>query len=127
MFHRPHKRLTINTGDVQVTKQSHKAECDINNILSQYKKTGIINHISSNQPKYIDLPDALDYQTSLNTIMQAQDSFASLPAVVRDRFNNDPANFLAAFTDPAQHDYLREHGFLKPIPPDTVQGKTEDT
>lgn len=114
MFYRPHARLTLNTGDQLVTKQSHKKECDINNILAQYKKTGIINHISSNQPKYLDLPDSLDYQQSLHVIMQAQESFASLPAVVRNRFNNNPAEFLSAFTDPAQHDYLREHGFLNP-------------
>lgn len=130
MFYRQHSRVTLDCGNHLVTKQSHKQECDINNILSQYKRTGILNHISSNQPLYTDLPDSIDYQQSLHTIMQAQESFASLPSVVRNHFGNDPAAFLAAFTDPAQTDYLREHGFLKPPAApaaDTLQGKPEAT
>lgn len=117
MFYREHKRVTLNTGDVLVTKQSHKQECDIYHILKQYQRTGIINHVNANQPKYQDLPDTLDYQSSLHIIMQAEESFASLPARVRNHFNNNPAEFLAAFTDPAQAEFLREHGFLKPSAP----------
>lgn len=116
MFYREHPRVTFHSGDQVITKQSHKQECDINNILKQYQRTGIINHINRNQPQYMELPDQLDYQQSINTILQAQDAFASLPAVVRNHFNNDPAAFLAAFTDPAQSDYLRDHGFLNPKP-----------
>lgn len=114
MFYRKHSRVTLDCGDVVITKQSHKSECDITTILKQYQRTGIITHVSAARPTYEDLPDNYDYQQSLNLIIQAQDTFAALPAKVRADFNNDPAQFLAAFNDPAKEDYLREYGFLKP-------------
>lgn len=113
-FYRPHKRVTLDCGDQLMTKQSHKDECDIHNILKQYQRTGIINHINSKQPLFTDLPSNLDYQNSMNLLLQAQDSFASLPSSVRDYFNNDPGRFLAAFQDPNQADKLREFGLLNP-------------
>lgn len=116
-FYRPHARVTLDCGDQQITKQSHKDECDIHNILRQYQRTGIINHIQSQQPLFTDLPSNLDYQASMNTLIQAQETFAALPATVRDSFSNDPGRFLAAFTDPEQHDRLRSLGLLKPKAP----------
>ena len=115
-FYRPHSPVTFDSGPIVVTKQSHKAECDINTILSQYKKTGIINHINTNQPMYTDLPSDIDYQTSLSILQQSQQTFDSLPSKVREYFENNPALFLAAFHDPSQADYLREWGFLNPEP-----------
>lgn len=117
MFHRKHNRVRFSCGDELVTKQSFKAECDINNILKQYSKTGVINHVQSARPTYDDLPDAIDYQQSLNTLMEADQAFAGLPASVRNRFGNSPAAFLDALGDPAQEDYLREIGVLRPAEP----------
>lgn len=116
-FYRPHPRVQLDCGDELITKQNHKQECDINHILKQYQRTGIINHITQLQPTFQDLPDQIDYQESLNLIMDAQQTFDALPAKVRAEFDNDPARFLAAFTDPAKEDYLRENGFLKPKEP----------
>lgn len=115
-FYRPHPRVQLDCGDVQMTKQSHKDECDIHNILRQYQRTGIIQHIQSRQPLFTDLPDHLDYQTSMHQLMEAQEAFAALPATVRDHFANDPARFLAAFQDASQADKLREFGLLNPKP-----------
>ncbi|QCQ84971.1 internal scaffolding protein [Blackfly microvirus SF02] len=112
-FYQSHGRYTLNTGDKLITKQSHKAECDINTILSQYKKTGIINHINNASANYENLPDYPDYQQSLNTIINAQTAFSELPAVVRDRYKNDPATFLAALGDPTQRSQLEEWGVYK--------------
>lgn len=117
MFYRPHPRLITPVGEISMTKQSHKQECDINNILSQYKKTGLIHHITSLQPTFTDLPDEIDYQHAQNTLLQAQEAFAALPSSVRDRFGNDPALFLGAFQDETQAEYLREMGLLKPLKP----------
>lgn len=112
-FFREHARLTLDTGDKLITKQSHKAECDISNILGQYKRTGIITHVQSARATYTDLPSDIDYQSSLNTLFQAEKAFSDLPAPVRAHFQNDPAAFLAAFADPQQEDQLRKFGLLK--------------
>lgn len=116
MFYRNHNRVSFSCGEELITKQSHKQECDIYNILKQYQKTGIINHINTNKPEYIQLPSDIDYQTSLNLLNQADQAFSSLPAKIRDHFSNDPASFLSAFSDPAQVSYLRELGLLNPEP-----------
>lgn len=76
------------------TKQSFKDECDINNILSKYAKTGIVNHINQSEGQYGDFSSEQDYQKALNIVIEAQNTFASLPAEVRDKFANDPAQFL---------------------------------
>lgn len=105
-------------GTESMTKQSHKDECDIHKILNQFQKTGIINHISPNQPRYLDLPDSFDYQSAINLVLDAQEAFATLDASVRDRYGNDPERFLAAIQDPTQREYLESVGvFEKKKPP----------
>jgi phage internal scaffolding protein len=115
-FYIEHSRVTHASGGEMVTKQEFKDECDINNIISQFKLTGIISHINNNKPLYEDLPSQPDYQTSLNTIIAAEEAFNSLPSTVRDYFNGDPARFLGAFNDPKMEDKLREFGLLNPKP-----------
>lgn len=114
MFYRKHPRHITSTGDVLVTKQSFKQECDIQSILKQYQKTGVITHVQNSRPTYADLPSNLDYQQSMNTLIIAREAFAGLPAKIRDHYGNDPERFLGAFYDPEQADYLREVGLLRP-------------
>lgn len=107
------------TGEVTTppsrTKQSFLAECDINNIIRQYSQTGVITHISAkaSQGVYADLPDTIDFQESMNTVVKAQEAFASLPAAVRARFANEPSLFLEFMADPANLEEARKLGLLK--------------
>ena len=119
MFSSPlHPRLRVFAphSDEQITKQSHKKECDIHNILSQYQKTGIITHLSGREPAYADLPAAVDYQEAIEMVRDAQESFADLPSAVRERFKNDPFELLAALGDPKNRDELTSLGILQPAP-----------
>jgi phage internal scaffolding protein len=106
-----HKTGEISTPP-SLTKQSFVPECDINNILRSYRATGQINHMRANaaQGVYEDLPDPIDFQTSLNILKEANDSFDSLPAAVRRRFGNDPREFLAFVTNPANQDEIIKMG-----------------
>jgi len=81
------------------TKQSFAAECDINTILAKYAKTGLIEHVKRYGGFYGDLPNGADFQTHLNAVIAGQDAFNSLPAKIRDKFHNDPAQFLAFVDD----------------------------
>lgn len=128
-FYRPHdrartaytgRRIDRFTGEVlpplpSRTKQEFKDQCDINNIIKAFKITGQITHISAQAAKgaYMDLPDEVDFQTSLNVIRQAEESFATLPAAIRDRFGNDPAAFLAFMSDPKNREEADRLGLLK--------------
>lgn len=125
MFYRSHNRVTLDCGDNLVTKQSHKDECDIHRILKQYQRTGVITHVQRAEAQFLDLPDALDFQNSIHILREAEEAFASLPATVREKFRNDPGEFLAAFQDPSRADELRAMGFLKPAP--APQGTTSST
>lgn len=114
------RRVSISFANAEdMTKQSHKQECDINNILSQYKRTGIIQHITQQQPIYTDLPPSFDYQEALHISMKAQDAFATLPSAVRRYFANDPTQLLMALGNPDMKDILIELGIV--AKPDTPQ------
>lgn len=135
-FYRPHRRIVENgshpdTGEIMpsMTKQSFKAECDINNIIKQFSQTGIVTHISDRASKgqYADLPDSADFQEALNIVGAANESFMSLPSKVRDRFGNNPELFLQFLHDPKNEDEARALGLLQPkitppnIPPTSSQ------
>lgn len=113
MFRRANRiRVSFSCGDEMVTKQSHKAECDINNILRQYQRTGIITHVQNARPTYEDLPSNVDFQQAMNTVLEAERAFLALPGKVRAHFDNDPERFLAAFYDPNQVETLRGFGLV---------------
>jgi len=76
------------------TDTSQKAACDINNIMKKYAKTGVITHVTSAVPQFGDISHLGDYQASLNQIRHAEDLFEQLPSRVRERFKNNPADFM---------------------------------
>lgn len=98
------KKTSVATGIKNVEKtRTHrymKDECDINMIMKKFEKTGQLPEMIKNNPQYGDFTDAPDYQTALHTVMHAQEQFANLSAKVRNRFNNDPAEFLEFATNP---------------------------
>lgn len=79
--------------------QSAKDECDINKIMARYQKTGMIEHFNEQAPQFVDMPDEIDYQNSMGIIADAHSAFYSLPSTVRDRFQNDPAQWLEFIHD----------------------------
>lgn len=98
------------------TKQSFKDECDVNNILSRYEKTGLLPQLSE-LPQYGDFSETMDYQTSMNFIVKANEQFDKLPAKLRKRFQNDPAQFMEFVHDPENSDDLVKMGLAtKPVP-----------
>lgn len=125
MFSDKRKRVTITTGSETLVKQSHKDECDINNILAQYKRTGIVTHVRNSGITYEYLPDQMDFQEAMGVVRQAEEAFQALPAAVRERFGNDPAALLAAVHDPDAAEELRKLGILKPLPPVDIPGKPD--
>lgn len=93
-------------------KQSMKAECDINNIVSRYNKTGQLPALIKTNPTYGDYSEPLDFQKSYNTIIKAQEQFEALPARLRERFANDPKNFLDFCSRPENIGEMETLGLL---------------
>lgn len=103
-FKRPYEekpRVQFATVGESRTHQEFKAECDINNVMKKFERTGIIEHRNNFEGDYrnfLDIPS--DYHEAMGAVLEAQDMFMSLPSKIRKRFHNDPAAFVEFATDP---------------------------
>lgn len=102
--------------DEDLVQHSMAAECDINTIMARYQKTGELTHVASQAAIYGDFYDVTDYKTGQERLLEADALFMELPAKLRDRFDNDPAKFVAFATDEKNLDELRELGLAEPAP-----------
>lgn len=93
-----------------MTKQSMKAETEINNILRKYVKSGTLTHLASNPGTYADVSEIGDYRAALEQVRSAEAMFMNLPARVRTRFDNDAAAFLDFVLEPGHEAELKELG-----------------
>jgi phage internal scaffolding protein len=107
-----HERVQLTCEKESRAKQSMSAECDINNIMAKYAKQGIITHVNEHQGQYGDLPGVVDYHDALNAVIAAKDAFGSLPSAIRNRFNNEPADFLAFVQDEENEEEMAEMGLI---------------
>jgi len=76
-----------------LAQQNFKDECDINYIVRQFGLTGELP-AQPLSPQYGDFTGVLDYHSAVNAVLAAQDDFMELPAQLRSRFNNDPAELI---------------------------------
>lgn len=95
------------------TKQAHKEECDINNILSRYKKTGVLAFQQQHEPQYADV-SGINFQDAQFVVARARSLFAELPSHLRARFRNDPAQFLDFVQNEANRPEAEELGLVRP-------------
>ncbi len=130
-MYRPHERVQLDPGEGR-TKQSFAEESNINLIMAKYEKTGMLDHFNEHQGEYADFIGASDYHTSMNLIREAGEAFMTIPAGVRAKFANDPAQFLAFVQDAENLDQMVEMGLAKRRPPEPPteakpKSRAEDT
>lgn len=109
----PVERVAFVPKGETMTKQSMSAECDINNIMAKYEKTGIINHARTIEGRYGDFVGAPEFHEAMNQVLRAEAMFAELPSSLRKRFGNDPAEFLAFAQDPANQEEIYDLGLAE--------------
>ena len=68
------------------TRQSFTKECDINNILKGYEKSGAISHFTRHEPRY-GFATGIDFQGAMEIVTEADAMFMDLPANLRARFD----------------------------------------
>lgn len=120
MFSTKHEPCDHPGGGEVITKQSMAEQCDVNFILGQYQRTGIITHTNPAAPMFADLPPVMDLQQAMEVMQEAEASFLSLPAKVREEFGNDPVALLEAVQDPSQRERLVSLGIIE-APPQQAQ------
>jgi len=99
------------------TNQQFAKECDINNIMYKYGKTGILGDPSRpvSQPIFGDFSKDFDLRATLDLVRNANEQFMLLNSEVRSRFKNDVANVLDFVADPANAEEARNLGLLPKI------------
>lgn len=115
----PHDRVTADPVGKSRTKQAFKDEVDINEILRKHEKGLLTDHLNEHQGQYGDFIIAGDFHSHMNLIKEAENAFMTIPAEIRAKFNNDPAEFLAFAQDPEKLDEMRKMGLAPPDRPKT--------
>lgn len=102
------------------TVQADAERTDIRNILERARRNGgTYAYMTAKQGFYADISEAPSYIEALNVVARAQQQFELLPADIRDRFNNDPAKFLAFANDEKNAEELVKLGLRKaPVIPE---------
>ncbi|AXL14533.1 internal scaffolding protein [Microviridae sp.] len=101
--------------DATLAQQQFKEECDINNIMDKFGMTGLIPQAPLT-PNYGDFSGVYDYHSALNAIIASEEQFDALPANLRSRFDNDPANLIDFMNNEANRDEAIQLGLLNPSP-----------
>lgn len=86
-------------GTTRITEQSQRKESDIHTILNKYRNTGVVTHMRRSTPIFGAWPTGDDYMTAMNKIARANQAFDSLPAHIKKRFNNNPAELIDFLND----------------------------
>lgn len=94
------------------THQSFKDECNVVNIVKRFGHNQVPTHLMSGPGSFGNFSTATDFQEMQNQVLEAHERFAELPAHVRQRFKNDPAEIVAFFEDPENLDEAIELGLL---------------
>lgn len=100
-----------------LTRQEFAEDADVNALMARYENTGQMLPQRTGEPQYLDLSDVPDLHRAMQVMMDAEEAFMSLPAVVRREFDNDSLEFVKFAEDPQNLDKLREWGLAKPAEP----------
>ena len=108
-----------------LTEQAHASECDINVIMKEYYRTGLVKHMNRHPGQFDDVT-VTDYQEAMFTLKNAHNLFTGLPANIRKRFHNEPAEFLEFVGDPKNVDEMRKLGIMKGVDGLDITGTVTD-
>lgn len=103
-----------------MTQQHFHDDTKIDVILERYVQTGILPN-SQVQPVFGDFIGMTDdYHEALNIVIAAEEAFYSLPAYLRERFANEPANLLRFLDDSRNRDEAIKLGLIEKADIDLV-------
>lgn len=113
------KNGTINVTTVNnepsMTIQSEKDKCDIEIIKQIYAKSGVMNNIRTDQPRYGDFTSSRELHDVILRAQEAQEDFMLLDAHIRARFENDPGKLLDFVADPKNASEAVKLGLMKDL------------
>lgn len=117
------RKVTLDcSADPLLTEQSHKEAVKISNIV---KKHGIdliqqTSRIINDLDFRMDENPYNDFQEAMFIVAKAKSTFEQVPAVLRKKFDNNPAKFVDFVKNPDNYDKLVEYGLANPKPEEVV-------
>lgn len=114
------ERPTVDTGQ-GLTEQTHKRQCDMNYILRDYRKSGLVKHMAKNRGRYDDVK-VEDFQQAMFIVNEAQQMFQGLPGEIRKKFDNKPEGFLAFVQDEGNIEEMKKMGIMKGVDGIDIEG-----
>lgn len=105
----PSKTLSCGPGRARPEFQD---ECDVNQILRKFQKTGLVSHLAKGQPQYGDFTNVTSYADAVSQVREAEAAFLELPANIRRRFENNPTALVEFMNDAANLDEAIELGLV---------------
>lgn len=103
------------TGVADMAQQQFKDEADINTIVKRFGLTGELPE-NVRLPVSGDFTGIGDFQSAMNAVRAAEESFMQVPAHIRARFGNDPAALIDFLGDDKNRDEALKLGLLRPPP-----------
>ena len=87
------------------TQQQFAEQCDVNNIIAKYRKTGSITHVRNAQAGvYADLTELPSLEEAQKVMIVAREAFEQVPAKIRNRFGHDPQQFIEFLSNPENNE-----------------------
>lgn len=112
-------RMDENGEPIYFTEQNHKKECDVNEIIKKYDRTGLLTHVKRIEAQFGDMTGA-SFRKMQDEVARAKTMFEQFPADVKKRFDNDISKLLEFMESPEN----REEGIkLGLIRGDTAENK----
>lgn len=123
------KAASLETGlactDETRTQIQFADEVDINQIMERFGITGEMPPIA-HIPTDADFTNVVtDYQTAMNMVVETRETFMTLPAKARARFDNDPQKFMDFMADRDNLDEAARLGIVVKKPDEPIIKKEE--
>ena len=106
-------RVIHHCNDKSLTDQSSKNMCDINLIMKQYQKTGLLPQFNSKVGQYLDVSEVLSFEEAHEIINLGKELFYELPSEVRKLMNHDPSQLEAFLADENNYDVCLKYGLVE--------------
>lgn len=116
-YYMENKKFYVPDFGKSMTVQAPADEVDINRIMARVLKGQPV--LTSNaEPFYGDVSEFSGLQESIIKVQEAEDLFMQYPASLREKFENDPVQFVDFMSDPKNTDEAIKLGLAlpKPIP-----------
>lgn len=100
-----------------ITKQASRKRCDLPKLIDRYLRTGQMPQTIGKPRFYGDFTNNVNLQEQIDTVRSANAKFMSLPADLRAKFKNNPAELVKFCSNSANLIEARKLGLANLVTP----------